>query len=206
MENNILVLMSGGIDSTVLAHHYLKEGKKISGLFVDHDQPALGLEEKAVAEIALQLGIIVFQMNCRDFQYEGFFGPVRNAVLLSMAVNYAVTHKFDAVAIGICNGEYLDIRPEFIDRFNFMLDYCLKEPIYVLAPFAHWSKGRVVRYGIKIEAPLSLTTSCMSNPPCGRCQDCKLRRKFGIDKPLFSDKELEVAENIVKESAVGRGR
>ena len=181
VKKSVLVLTSGGIDSTVLAKHYLDKGFNASGLFVDHNQGMLDFERVAVRKIEEILGLTAFEVAGGDFQYQGFFGPVRNAYLLTLAVNYAATHGFGNVAIGVSHGEYLDVRPEFIDRFNFVLDYCLKDPIYVLAPFAHWSKERVIKYGVKIKAPLNLTTSCMEYPSCGKCQDCRLRRKYGLD-------------------------
>ena len=187
MKKSVLVLMSGGIDSAVLAKHYLDKGWEVKGVFVDHGQPMLEVERKVIVELAKVLGVGIVETLGGEFDYDGYFGPVRNLYLLTLAVNLSYFYPFKNVAIGVCNGEYLDTRPEFIDRFNFMLEMCLKDPIYVLAPFAHWSKSRVIKYGIKIGAPLYLTYSCMEYPPCGKCGDCKIRAKFHLDGEIGID-------------------
>ena len=200
MRKLVLVLLSGGIDSTVLAKHYLDKGWDVSSMFVNHNQPLDDLEYTKFREISSLLEIPIKVYSYSDFQYDGFFGPCRNAFLLTLAVNEAYHLKIGNVAIGVCHGEYLDTRPEFIDRFNFMLEMCLKDPIYVLAPFAHWSVERVIKYGIKIGAPLHLTVSCMSlkdGKPCGECHKCRIRQKWGIDdytvSPNFRKLEVKVA-------------
>lgn len=172
--------MSGGVDSTVMVKHYLDKGWDVSGMFVHHCQPQQDKEYEAFHKICSVLGIDIKVYSYCDYHYDGFFGPCRNALLLSLAVSEANHLKIKNVAIGLCLGEYLDTRPEFIDRFNFMQEYCLKNPIYVLAPFSNWSGERVIKYGLKIGAPLDLTTSCMDIPACGKCLKCKLRRKYGV--------------------------
>lgn len=187
---SVLVLFSGGLDSTVLIKHYLNKGWDTTGLFINHFQPQDDIEKKAVSLVYDYLRgcfsherfrLESYMRVYNGFEYNGYFGPVRNSYLLILAVNMAYIKGIRNVAIGVSHGEYLDTRPEFIDRFNFMLDFCMDKPPYVLAPFAHWSKERVIKYGIKIGAPLHLTYSCMSSPRCGTCQDCKLRKKYKID-------------------------
>ena len=187
-KKSVLVLLSGGIDSTVLAKHYLTKGYEVTGLYVDYGQKWSGEYLNFVSvvdELGISLDHVItypIPMSVED----KFFVPMRNAHLLTVAVAYAINpkysiHRYPNVAIGVCHGEFLDTRPEFIDRFNFMLDFCLKDPIYVLAPFAHWSVERVIKYGIKIGAPLHLTRSCMEYPPCGICHKCKVRQKYNIE-------------------------
>ena len=200
-KKSVLVLASGGIDSTVLLKHYLDKGWDVSALLVNHSQPRLTEEYHSFWGICELLGIDIKVYRVAEFKYDKFFGPVRNAFLLTIAENVAYHMKIPYVAIGMSLGEYLDTRPEFIDRFNFMLDFCLRKPIYVLAPFAHWSKERVIKYGLKIDAPLHLTTSCMDSPPCGKCQDCRLRAKYGIDTPV-SNSTLRLMSKTLDEGLV----
>jgi len=185
MVKTVLVLMGAGIDSTVLAAYYQKKGYHVSGLFVRHNQPKEKEEAEALERIDSSLGIITHRLWAPyAFSYDSYFGPMRNAFLLTIAENFVQTTgrglKAKMIGIGLCEGEYLDVRPEFVDRFNFLLDMCLDKPVYIDAPFAHRPKKWVIRYGLKIGAPLDLTTSCMDTPPCGKCQDCVLREKFGI--------------------------
>ena len=182
MPKQVLCLMSGGIDSTVLAQHYINKGWRVTGIFFKYGQPNYELEYTKVGEVGRRLNVPILHQHFRDnLPRDGYFYPMRNALLLCWSISEAYNLGVPAVAIGCNTGEYLDQRPEFIDRFNFMVDYCLQKPIYVLAPFANWSSERVIKYGLKIGAPLHLTISCMDVPPCGTCLKCKLRRKYGID-------------------------
>lgn len=181
MKNSVLCLFSGGIDSTVMVKHYLDKDWDVRVLFVRHNQPRVEEEWASYYELCSRWGLTHFGINTNGFTYDGFYGPMRNAFLLAIGINIAYELRVKNIAIGLCQGEYLDTRPEFIDRFNFMQEYCLKKPIWVLAPFSNWSGERVIKYGLKIGAPLDLTTSCMETPACGKCLKCKLRLKWGIE-------------------------
>lgn len=189
MKKLVLCLFSGGIDSTVLVKHYLDRGWDVVTLNVDYGQAIAPREKEAVTDIGRELGFPVRFVNTVLLFADGFFYPIRNAHLLTVAINQAYELKIPRVAIGCNQGEFLDQRPEFIDRFNFMQEYCLKKPIWVLAPFANWSSERVIRHGLKIKVPLHLTVSCMEIPACGECLKCKLRKKYKIDEKSNFAKE-----------------
>jgi len=178
---SVLVLSSGGIDSTVLVKHYLVKGFRVHGLYFSYGQPHDYLEYCSLCKIASELNFPFESRVISGISREGDFVPFRNALFLSLAINKAYNLKIPNVAYGACVGNYLDVYPEFVDRFNFMQDYCLKKPVYVLAPFSNWKKEKIIKYGLKIGAPLNLTYSCWKVPPCGECLSCKLRRKYEID-------------------------
>lgn len=211
-KNKILVLFSGGIDSTTLLWHLgLKDQNEIYTLHFNYGQPRFELEEDRVKKIVneapfsivpsvLNISTSIFLPNPPEKKMNNFV-PARNAIFLSLAQNFAFQLNVDQIAIGIQFGNFLDVRPEFIDRFNFMLDYCTEKPKYVIAPFATWDKGKVIRRGIEIDAPLHLTVSCedavwvdnelyaegrkvSGDEPhwktCGVCNDCKTRAKYGL--------------------------
>ena len=215
MKNSVLCLLSGGIDSTVMVKHYLDKDWDVTGFFVEHYQPTGETERVSVGEITRwfhrnngsQFQLKGWGHVATGFKYDGYFGPFRNTYLLSLAINNAYHLKIKNIAIGLCRGEYLDTRPEFIDRFNFMQEYCLKKPIWVLAPFSNWSSERVIKYGLKIGAPLNLTTSCMETPACGKCPKCRLRKKYGIDPRVEIGMDLidapeELLERRIKDNPI----
>lgn len=215
-KNKILVLFSGGIDSTTLLWH-LGVSKANNELYTLHyffGQQRADLEEERIKAILDEAPFTVhhnvlnidsasiFMPNTPDKKMNNFV-PVRNAIFLTLAQNFAFQLDVDQVAIGIQFGNFLDVRPEFIDRFNFMLDYCVEHPKYVIAPFSTWDKGKVIRRGKEIDAPLGLTVSCedavWTNEHtgeedihenngdghwklCGVCNDCKTRHKYGLDE------------------------
>ena len=54
---NVIVLLSGGIDSMACVEFYLKQGYSVEGLFFDYGQPALKAESVAANRIATHYGI-----------------------------------------------------------------------------------------------------------------------------------------------------
>ena len=51
--------------------------------------------------------------------------------------------------------------------------------IKVITPLLEMNKSEIVKKGIELDAPLSLTWSCYekNDMACGRCQSCTLRLK-----------------------------
>lgn len=113
--------------------------------------------------------------------------PNRNALLLDIAVAFAVSAEADAVAIGVHAGDHPiqpDRRPEFIDAYSRMAvlanEGCLADDFRVLTPFLDRSKVEVVRIAAGLDVPFTSTWSC-SNAGlrhCGRCAACTERREL----------------------------
>lgn len=183
----VTLLLSGGMDSAVLAAHLLAHGHEVEGLSVDYGQThrrelrqallvanALGMHTNLVSLPAL--GALLPSALTRDG--ESKVVPNRNAILLAVAVGYAAAHKHEAVALGVNAddaADFYDCRARFLDV---MARMAAANGVLLLTPFLQWPKAQVASLGRKLELDLDLTRSCYRNgeQPCGACDACRDRR------------------------------
>jgi 7-cyano-7-deazaguanine synthase len=104
----------------------------------------------------------------------------RNVALLSKAAVYAATRKISRIVVApLAGNPFPDATPQFFAALNTALSLGLAAPIEVSAPFAHLHKEDVVKIGADLGVPFELTLSCM-NPSglthCGLCSKCRERR------------------------------
>jgi 7-cyano-7-deazaguanine synthase len=104
----------------------------------------------------------------------------RNVALLSKAAVYAATRKIARVVVApLAGNPFPDATPEFFSALSTALSLGLAAPIEISAPFAHLHKADVVNIGAVLGVPFELTLSCM-NPSgtihCGLCSKCRERR------------------------------
>ena len=201
----LIVAFSGGLDSTTLLYHLRAEGHEVKALSADYGQRHREREGRAAGVIAGLLGIERRVVDLASLA--AFFGrnslsdpgvavpegayseagmklttvPNRNMILLSVGLAWAASLKFDGVAFGAHGGEhtpYPDCQPAFAEAMDRTAGVCDWEPLRVLAPFATWSKGRIVKRGAELGVPFHLTWSCYEGreTPCGKCGTCVDRR------------------------------
>jgi 7-cyano-7-deazaguanine synthase len=126
--------------------------------------------------------------------------PARNLIFLSYALGYAEVSGADAIYIGVNALDYSgypDCRPEFIALFQQLADYSTKAAVQdgrrikIQTPLLKLTKKEIVLLGTRLQAPLSLTTSCYlgAEAACGECDSCRLRLKgfaeAGISDPIL---------------------
>jgi 7-cyano-7-deazaguanine synthase len=88
---------------------------------------------------------------------------------------------------------YPDYRREFYQRYNYMLNTCLRprSELEVVTPLIDLSAADIVRLAQRLEAPLELTWSCYRGDkrPCGSCYPCAVRARgfaeAGLPDPLM---------------------
>jgi 7-cyano-7-deazaguanine synthase len=121
--------------------------------------------------------------------------PFRNANILSACTSWAEILDARAIFIGAVyedSSGYPDCRPEFFKTFEKVIEIGTKPQtnIKIETPVIHFSKAEIVKTGIKLKAPLSLTWSCYQNEDkaCGICDSCALRLKgfqsAGVEDPI----------------------
>jgi 7-cyano-7-deazaguanine synthase len=210
-----IVLVSGGLDSCVAAciaaqEHALAflhinyrqrtEGRELRAFhaLADHFQ----VEQRLVADVSFmqQIGgtsLIDPQMPVPDGQAQGFpttYVPFRNANLLGIGVAWAEVMGALFVYIGAHQqgSLYPDCRREFFEAYNLMIALGTRPGscIQVQTPLIDLDKAAIVRRGLELEAPFSLTWSCYQSQDlaCGRCHSCRRRlqgfRAAGAVDPL----------------------
>lgn len=122
--------------------------------------------------------------------------PARNTIFLSFALAYAEVVGAQAIFIGanaLDYSGYPDCRPEYLEAFQTMANLATKQgiegqKIRIVAPLVEMTKKEIVQTGIDLKAPLHLTWSCYrgSEPACGTCESCVLRRR-GFDAAGTTD-------------------
>jgi 7-cyano-7-deazaguanine synthase len=181
-EPEVLVLLSGGIDSAACLDFYLELGRAACALFVGHGQPAEPQEAHAARAVAGHYGV--------PFASPRFVGARpksaglisgRNAFLLTTAMMERPPSA-SVIAIGIHAGTgYADCSGDFVERVHAALDL-YSEGVQLAAPFLDWTKAEILEYCLMKNVPINLTYSCEkgSVPPCGNCLSCMDRKVLDV--------------------------
>ena len=188
----VIVLLSGGIDSSVAAA-YLKSKKwVVHPLFINHHQGPLEAERQAASFIAAllhlpePLEIEVDLKSLKEVNYKwlnlGIGTPARNMVFLSLATMYAGVIDANATALASAYGStYADTSYAFLQSVEHTGKIALDRDIKTFSPFKaeKWTSSEIVRQGIKLGVPLGKTWSCFlpRKVQCGICVKCKDRKR-----------------------------
>lgn len=187
---SIVTLVSGGLDSTLVASLAKAEGLTQFPLFIDYGQrsrerelaackramASLDLPEPAVAALD-GFGKLIRSGLTDPSQrvLEDAFTPGRNLLFLLTASAHAFQVGADAISIGLLNEDvslFPDQTMHFLGQAEQMLSLALGRTIRVLAPLSNFHKVDVVAlaqaHGIKD------TYSCHAGgpEPCGNCIAC----------------------------------
>jgi 7-cyano-7-deazaguanine synthase len=121
--------------------------------------------------------------------------PFRNSLFLATATAWAEVIGAQAIFIGanvLDNPGYPDCRPAYFEAFNRLIDVGTRPDtkIEIKTPLIDLDKAGIVRLGLELAAPLSLTWSCYvdDDQACGQCSSCVLRLKGfaanGVPDPI----------------------
>jgi 7-cyano-7-deazaguanine synthase len=226
------LLVSGGLDSSILLAHLLAGGQRVrpfyvrSGLvwqmaefdalrrFVAAVQiPAL--EELVTLDLPLAdiyqdhwsvTGRGVPDAESRD---EAVYLPGRNALLVIKAALWCARHGIGQLALApLGSSPFADATPEFFNDFESAMNRAMLGRVRLLRPFADLGKRQVMELGRAF--PLQWTFSCI-NPAqgmhCGNCNKCAERRAafrlIGAEDP--TDYIAKVNHNGRKSRHAGEG-
>jgi len=181
-----LVLLSGGLDSAVLAAHEAQTARVLPV----HVSVGLAWEAAEVAMVEQLLRAPVFASRAApltrvEFTMRDVYPPThwairgvppaydtpdedvylsgRNLVLLTKAGVVAARHDAHRIALGPLTGNpFPDARPAFFSAMARAMSLGLDHPIEIATPFLEWDKAAVVRRGVELGVPFELTLSCMS--------------------------------------------
>lgn len=190
----VIVLLSGGMDSTVLLTDYVRKNIDVEAIALDygqrHSRELIAAEQVAdhfgahltTVEMALtceQLfaGAKSSQVGEREDVPHGHYAaatmkttivPNRNMILLALAGARAASVGARIVSYAAHAGDhaiYPDCRPEFAMTMNQALALGNDPPIMLDRPFIQLSKTDICRLGHEIQAPFQLTWSCYDPKP-----------------------------------------
>jgi 7-cyano-7-deazaguanine synthase len=184
-QRNVLVLASGGADSSCCIGYYSRDPENcLSAMFVDYGQAAVRHEETAVTLICNFYKIPLTKIHVVGNTAFGA-GVIRgrNALLLTTALTFC-NFESGLIALGIHSGtEFPDCSPSFVDGVRTIFDIYSDGRIGVDAPFVYWAKRDIWQFGKNIGVPFDHTYSCDLGkvPNCGTCLSCKDRERINVE-------------------------
>ena len=188
---SIVTLVSGGIDSSLMALLAQKEGIRQFPLFFDYGQLCRDRELAACKSFHEKHGLPVPEVmqlagfgntissGLTDVSKDVFadaFLPGRNMLFLLAGYSFAYQNGANAVTIGLLNEDthiFPDQTQEFLNRAESILSFCMGRAIRIVAPLMSFHKSDILelaeKYGI------INTYSCHSGTenPCGICVSCR---------------------------------
>jgi 7-cyano-7-deazaguanine synthase len=187
-----VVLVSGGLDSSVLLYLLKREHSELMPIHVDYGQLAERWEWLALGRFCMRarlppplrvgasgLGKVPSGLTRSSKRWERDpFYPGRNLLLASIGGAFGYSRGYRSVAIGlVANALYPDQTKEFLSAAQAALSESTGAKFQVSAPLLKLSKVEVVKLGKSLGAPIALTYSCQRGAaqPCGRCSSCKDR-------------------------------
>lgn len=181
-----LVLLSGGLDSAVLAAHEAQTARVLPvyvGVGLAWETAEVAMVEQLLRAPVFRdrvapLARVEFTMRdvyppthwaiqgrppAYDTPDEDVYLTGRNLVLLTKAGVIAARHAAHRIALGpLAGNPFPDARPAFFSAMAEALSLGLDHPIAIATPFLTWQKEAVIKRGVELGVPLELSLSCMN--------------------------------------------
>ncbi len=194
------LLISGGLDSSILLAQLLKQGYQVQPLYVSTGCVWQEAERRALRQFVDALGnknvrpIVELQMPVDDLYGEHWsltgqgvpdentpddavFLWGRNPLLLLKAMLWCSRQEIPRLALATLDSNpFADATPRFFQQFEQALATATESRVEILRPFAVRSKQQVLALGAGL--PLHLTFSCLApqeGQHCGVCNKCAER-------------------------------
>lgn len=199
--SELAVLLSGGLDSAVLAGLLAQHGKIVHPIYIRAGLLWEEVELRWLQVFLKELGHSGIQPIKKvslpvedlyethwsitgedipgfDSPDERVYLPGRNLLLLSKSALYCAAKHLTVLALGLLkNNPFGDSSPEFLTSFERAASLALNFSFRLWAPFRNFSKSDVISMGRHF--PLELTFSCihpMDGQHCGACNKCAERQ------------------------------
>jgi 7-cyano-7-deazaguanine synthase len=176
-EREVLVLLSGGVDSAATVAFYVDFGRPPAALFIDYAQPARHEEAAAAAALARHFAIPLSTARWSGPRAKAVgLIPGRNLFLIAAALMER-PRSISVLALGLHAGtSYADSSPSFVQAAAAAIAMAGENDVTIAVPFIDWTKADVYDYARRKHVPFHLTYSCeAAGGPCGRCLSCNDR-------------------------------
>lgn len=184
-----LILMSGGLDSTLCAAVSKSRGEEFVGLHLNYGQLTQAGEEKAFHQICDYFGITerlvvdvsflsqiggsaltdntvpVPEADLDSEKIPSTYVPFRNGNIIAIAASYAEVIGAENIYIGAVQADssgYPDCRLDFLRAMEQAVNLGTKPEtkINLIAPLVDMTKKDIVLKSVELESPIHLTRSC----------------------------------------------
>jgi 7-cyano-7-deazaguanine synthase len=216
-QPNAVVLLSGGLDSMVVAGIARERGFALNALTIDYNQRHRR-EIDAAREIVAALGVarhVVLPLDLRQFGGSALtddiavpkggledgipitYVPARNLIFLSLTLGWAEAIGAHDIFIGVNALDYSgypDCRPEFIASFAETARLATKDgvedrPFTIHAPLQHWGKAQIAQEAHRLKLDPAMSWSCYDPTPEGLA--CGLCDSCRLRRAGFTDAGVE---------------
>lgn len=212
---DIVILYSGGMDSSVALYEYANNiklaisfdyGSKHNKQEIKHAAKNcrdLGIAHRVIEMDLNKMGFVSDLLNSGGAIPDGHYEddnmkktvvPFRNGIMLSIAAGIAESIDGNRLLISNHAGDhtiYPDCRPEFIDSISQAIQYGTYNELKVFAPYTHLTKREIAERGKNFGVPFAQTYSCYNGHEnhCGTCGTCTERKEAleGFD-PTYYEK------------------
>jgi 7-cyano-7-deazaguanine synthase len=191
----VLLLCSGGLDSTTVAYWLCEHEIEVVPIFLDYGQHCVEKEWTTVQKVLprnrvsspVRVDISAIFSGSRSrlirepnlwvehVEDKDLYIPYRTLLFFSVGASYAQTHSLTEVYAGFINSNYakeIDCSATFLNGLESLAADI--GPVRFQIPFRHWDKARVVMEAERLRVPIGMTYSCqlLSDTPCGACPNC----------------------------------
>jgi 7-cyano-7-deazaguanine synthase len=199
MRPKSIILLSGGLDSTVSAEIASKRTQPLFAITFDYGQRAAKMEMAASKKICRLLKIkhkVVRLPFFKEFKKSAMLSsrkkvavskfnklqdvwiPNRNGLFINVAACYAEYYGARLIVTGFNREEareFPDNSARFLQAVGKSLSHSTLGKVRVRSYVADLSKREIYKRGLKLGAPLEYVYSCYlgGKEMCGKCASCK---------------------------------
>lgn len=196
---NSIISLSGGIDSTTLLYHLVKNKKeKVYAVIFNYGQNHSN-EIKFAKYHAKKLEVDYKIINLKNYfkqvnhtsallngsemiENERYsnnpktYVPYRNLLFLIILASIAEEIKAEKICLGIqktdtFNG-YWDTSKDFVKKAQELFNLNVNNQVKIECPFVNMSKTDEIRIGLKLGLDYNKTISCYKGTNCKQCATC----------------------------------
>lgn len=207
-EKVMMILYSGGLDSTVMLADMLDQGWTVVPIVFNNESYSFQTQFKpAISASLATMGLLPYTIWSLSPNYIGLpyskddyaFFPGHKITFWNTAMSYAMRMNIWNIGAGYMDenehGGFLDETDQFIDDvMDLYSRYYLNEPMNTIdvqgkkfirhTPYRKMDKADIVEIGNRLGVPMELTRTCakygtINSVHCGSCEGCR-RRKYGF--------------------------
>ena len=208
---SVILLASGGLDSTTVAYSLHDEGLDVIPVFFDYGQHCVETEWDRVNEVLPSAMRTPERFDISDIfkgsssrlikeadlwtdhvRDDDLYVPYRTMLFFAAAAARAQTMRISDVYTGFINSNHakeIDCTAEFMNKLDGLIDDI--GPVRFTSPFRYSSKAQVAEAALRLGVPIGRTYSCQASSdfPCGACPNCVERLRALKDAGLSRPKE-----------------